>query len=204
VFIDFENLQKIDADLIKAESKIIIFVGLNQENKSVDYTKELLTLKKVTSIELIKVNGRGHNALDFLLTFYLGNYIEKTYNCKIFICSKDTGYDPLIKHLNEKGISIQRIANQEENAKQRPVAKQKKEEKTIEKNVGKNDDDYKKVIKYLEDKKDRRPSTVKALTSDLSHHFAKTIQINKIEKIINLIIQKKQIEIIGNKIEYKI
>jgi len=74
IFVDFENLQDIDTSIIKTETKIIVMVGLNQDNKAFEFAKNLFN--NVSSIELIKVNGRGNNALDFFIAFYLGKYFD--------------------------------------------------------------------------------------------------------------------------------
>ncbi|MDR3325639.1 MAG: hypothetical protein LBS82_06630 [Spirochaetaceae bacterium] len=106
IFIDFENVQKINDGLLTPETKLFILVGLTQDDKAFAFAKKLFG--KVSSIELIKVAGRGPNALDFFITFYLGKYIEDIKNDDIIIHSSDTGFDPLIKHLADKGVSIQR------------------------------------------------------------------------------------------------
>jgi hypothetical protein len=53
----------------------------------------------ISSIELIKVNGQGPNALDIFIAFYLGKYFNSIKNSEIIIFSKDSDYDQLIKHL---------------------------------------------------------------------------------------------------------
>ncbi|MDR1376268.1 MAG: hypothetical protein LBJ22_02055, partial [Synergistaceae bacterium] len=74
VFVDFENVQKIDENLIDSKTKIIIMVGLDQNNKAFDFARNLFT--GISSIELIKVNGRGPNALDIFIAFYIGRYFD--------------------------------------------------------------------------------------------------------------------------------
>jgi len=107
IFIDFENLQKIDTNKIDAKTKIIVMIGLDQEKKAIEFTSKII--QNISSIELIKINGRGKNAMDFFIAFYFGKYFADIKDSKIIISSNDTGYDPLIKHLNGYGMCIEKI-----------------------------------------------------------------------------------------------
>jgi hypothetical protein len=64
IFVDFENLQKINEDLITHDTKIIVFVGVNQDKTALDFVKDYFN--KSPSIELIKTSVQGHNALIFV------------------------------------------------------------------------------------------------------------------------------------------
>jgi hypothetical protein len=107
LFVDFENLQKINIDAIDSETKMVVMVGLDRDNRAFDFAKSLFD--NMTSIELIKVNGRGHNALDIFIAFYIGLYFDNIKQSEIIICSNDSDYDQLIKHLDNHGISIRRM-----------------------------------------------------------------------------------------------
>ena len=111
IFIDFENLQKVNMDIIDPKTKLIVMVGLDQDIKAVEFAKNLFL--DISSMELIKVNGRGPNALDIFIAFYIGKYFDSIKESEIIICSNDTGYDQLVKHLNGYGISIKRIGLKE-------------------------------------------------------------------------------------------
>ena len=110
IFIDLENVPKIDDLYLSSHTKIYIMVGKGQEKLSFELLKE--KYNKVEAIELIKVNGVGNNALDFFIAFYLGKYYDDLKNTKIIIYTKDGGYEPLKNHLLEKDINIIRINNE--------------------------------------------------------------------------------------------
>ncbi|GHU77141.1 hypothetical protein FACS189461_5390 [Spirochaetia bacterium] len=112
IFVDFENMQSIKNEHLNKNTEINIIVGLDQEKKAFEITKEML--EKVSSIRLINVNGRGPHALDNFLIFYLGTLFEniKDKNIFIYIYSDDKGFIPLKDHLIGKGISIE-IINKE-------------------------------------------------------------------------------------------
>jgi hypothetical protein len=69
-------------------------------------------------VELVAAAGSGRNALDFMVAFHAGRIIERNPNAVIHILSKDKGFDPLIRHLNDSG----RTANRYDNFSAIPVA----------------------------------------------------------------------------------
>jgi len=203
IFVDFENVQYINTSQIDTKTKIIVMVGLDQNKKAFEFTKDLFN--KVSSIELIKVNGRGNNALDFFIAFYLGKYFDTIKEAEIIIISKDTGYDQLINHLNGDGISIKReglAKNVNKQGKEKNEPKQK-----LEKPKNETETNYvQTVLNYLknqtESQKNKRPKKKTTLINDLTTHFP-NIQKNNIEEAIDIIIKKKIITITDNKIDYK-
>jgi hypothetical protein len=193
IFVDFENTQQISDDIITPESKVIILVGLNQENKAADVTKELL--KKVASVELIRVNGQGPNALDFFITFYLGVYIDRIIAVKeanVTICSNDTGYDPLITSLKNNGISIQRIAFQ----------KKAVNTETVNTTNTDSDSNLNKIwVHFTEKRKTGRPKKVKKLTTYINALFSGSVPP---KEMIAMMKEKGYIEITNESVTFKI
>jgi hypothetical protein len=211
VFIDFENLQRINASLIDSETKLIVMVGLDQDNKAFDFARNLFN--DVSSIELIKVNGRGHNALDIFISFYLGLYFVNIKEAEIIICSNDSDYDQLIKHLNGNGISIKRVCYQEiinvikktDNKEIRKKAEPQKI-KDSQKDDQKNKDNVKTIVDYLrnqtESQKKKRPKKLTTLENDLVTHFSKKISKDIVKNAIELMKKNNNIIVVNNKINY--
>lgn len=203
IFVDFENIQKIESNLINEKTKIIVMVGLTQEKKAFEYAKNIFN--DISTIELIKVNGRGSNALDFFIAFYLGKYFGNIKEAEIIIISNDTGYDPLIKHLDGYGISIKRKNLDKSNTKQDKA--EAKKEKQIKSKDRIENDDVKIIIEYLEkqteSQKNKRPKKITTLENDIYTHFSQKISMTKIKEAINLLKEKKKIIIENNKIIYK-
>jgi hypothetical protein len=205
VFVDFENIQKIDNALLDSKTKIIVMVGLDQDNKAFEFAKNLFN--NISSIELIKVNGRGPNALDIFIAFYIGRYFENIKESEIIICSKDSDYDQLIKHVDGYGISIKRIGLVEEIKKkivEIKEPKQKKKEKESLKTIETND--TKIVIEYLQkqtkSQKGNRPKKIETLENYLYAHFSQKISMDKIKKAIEFMKNNKYIIIMNNRINY--
>jgi hypothetical protein len=107
VLIDYENVQDIDLDCIQDKGFYIkIFIGSNQTKIPIDLV--LKSQKLGNKFEWIQINGSGKNALDFHITFVLGQLTQKDPEAFFHIISKDTGFDPLIIYLKNQKIFCKR------------------------------------------------------------------------------------------------
>ncbi len=111
LLVDYENVQNLDGIDKISDYDMKILVGKNQTKIPIDLVLQTQQLGK--SLEWLKVNGQGKNALDFYIAFYIGKYIEAKKYSSFMIVSKDTGYDPLIEHINEITGSkiVKRVTN---------------------------------------------------------------------------------------------
>jgi len=98
ILIDFENVQPKNMEVLSQHSfKIIIFVGENQTKLPYDL---VAGIQKIGSDAMyIKIAGNGKNVLDFHIAYYIGKLAAEEPGAYFHIISKDTGFDPLIKHL---------------------------------------------------------------------------------------------------------
>jgi hypothetical protein len=197
IFVDFENFTKIIDRMKKADAKIIVLVGF-QAKKPFNFAKDLLD--SVSSVELLKVKGTGKNALDFFIAYYLGVYTSRNKELKFTICSNDTGYDPLIKHLSENGISIERlkIDNGQEIIENKSTSKYQKQPDLFKTNK-----DYKKAFDIIKNMPtEKRPGKIMKLEAHLKSVFKNNFDAEEINKIIDEFKRKKYIVIDGEKIIY--
>jgi len=110
IFVDYENVQDINTNIISKNVKMLIIVGENQNKISIELIQK--TQPFGDSIEWLKIKSYGKkNALDFFITYFVGFYIGTQENKEYIIYSKDTGYDPLIEYLMNKKINIKRIVS---------------------------------------------------------------------------------------------
>jgi hypothetical protein len=110
ILIDFENVQPEAIELIPPEQfKVIVFVGAHQHKLPFEIAAALQ--KFGNRAEYVRISGHGRNALDFHITFYLGQLTSSDPAGFFHILSKDTGFDPLIEHLRGKKILIDRVDN---------------------------------------------------------------------------------------------
>jgi hypothetical protein len=161
VYVDFENLSNLKS-FARISGKYIFFIGSTQNKISSD----LIVSSNNINVDWIRIDGNGKNALDFYIAYYLSKYdSEKDVNH--FILSKDTGFDPLIKHLSKKGVSVQRIITLEDINRKKSSSK---------KNSPKN---YEACVKNLTKiTKAKRPKSVKTLTSHLMTILEETNEQN--------------------------
>ena len=111
LLIDFENVQKLDLELINLDdTEIAIFVGKSQNR--IPFTVVEKTQALGERVRWLKIAGDGKNNLDFHIAFELGRLCERfKKDIELIILSMDSGYDALMKYINDFGIPIKRISN---------------------------------------------------------------------------------------------
>jgi hypothetical protein len=110
VLIDFENVQSQDIAALGGGSfKIKVFVGANQTKVPLQTACSLQVFG--SDAEYVQIEGNGSNALDFHIAYYIGRLAVEHPDAHFHVISKDTGFDPLIRHLRRKKISCQRSAS---------------------------------------------------------------------------------------------
>lgn len=112
LYIDYENVQDVKVEVIKPTTKVRIVVGDDQNKVPIELVQK--TQPFGTGVEWIKVPGKGRNALDFFIAYFIGRDLQNAPDKKFLIYSKDTGYDPLINYLAKSGVSISRIVSFQE------------------------------------------------------------------------------------------
>jgi hypothetical protein len=102
--VDYENVgPALRGCLIKDDEQVLVFLG--QTNAKVHPHISRWLGRRA---EYITINGRGPNALDFQIAYYVGTLVQSSRDCTIQIVSGDKGFDPLIGHLRDSGINIKR------------------------------------------------------------------------------------------------
>mgnify|MGYP002390806199 CR=1 FL=1 len=108
ILIDYENVQpSLAAVLAQEHIKLILFVGANQPKINFDVAEAIQRLGD--RAQYVKVCGSGADALDFHIAYYIGHLSAQEPGASFQIISRDTGFDPLIAHLKEKKVQVQRL-----------------------------------------------------------------------------------------------
>ena len=103
IFVDFENVSKIDDSVIGEKSvSFYLFVGEKQKKLDIQVVEKLI--HHADSVQLIRLTGSGKNALDFTLAYYVGRAAITDPTGCFHIISGDKGYKPLIDHLRSRQI----------------------------------------------------------------------------------------------------
>ena len=109
LLVDFENVPKVDLAALPDDVTVPFFFGASQKSVSKDFLKTALKLGP--RFVPVDIEGKGKNALDFHIAFYLGEYLEKHADADCVILSRDKGFDPLVKHLVGRGFRVRRVAS---------------------------------------------------------------------------------------------
>ena len=115
LLIDFENVQPQNLDNLPTDGiHIWLFIGVQHKMLPVSLVKSLLRFGERT--HLVQLQKTGKNALDFYLSYYLGQITATDPEAQIGILSRDGGYDVLVEHIleNQQAQGIVRLANIDE------------------------------------------------------------------------------------------
>ena len=115
LLIDFENVQPQNLDNLPTDGiHIWLFIGVQHKMLPVSLVKSLLRFGE--RAHLVQLQKTGKNALDFYLSYYLGQITAADPEAQIGILSRDGGYDVLVEHIleNRQAKGIVRLANIDE------------------------------------------------------------------------------------------
>lgn len=191
ILIDFENVQPKNLEILKGHDfNIIVFVGATQSKIPFDLAIAMQSLGE--NAEYVKINGNGPNALDFHIAFYIGTIAAKEQNCYFHIISKDTGFDPLIRHLKTKNIYAQR----EKDVTEIPLLKISGAKSKSER--------VDAIVVFLKARGAAKPRTEKTLSNSINSLFSKTLEEKELAELVAELIRRKVVVKNGTKVSYKL
>ena len=189
VLIDYENVQPDISSLQNTGTcKIKVFVGAAQAKISLELARTLQSFG--ADAEYVQIEGRGTNALDFHIAYYLGRLAAEFPDASFHVISKDTGFDPLIKYLQARNIICQRSTSIAGLAPVRSASKAVP-------------DRVQAVIDNLAKRKSGRPRTLKTLGGTIRALFGKEISDDEIQDIIDLLGHRKVVTVSHGKVTYE-
>ena len=190
VLIDYENVQPKNLALLNGHQfKVKIFVGENQAKIPFELASSLQRLGE--NAEYIKITGSGSNALDFHIAFYIGQLAERDPDAYFHIISKDSGFDPLIKHLKARKIFAQR----ERDLAEIPVLRISTANSVDEK--------IDAIVKNFAARGHSRPRKLRTLASTIDSLFMKTLEESQIRAIIDQLTKQNLIVVEKENVSYK-
>lgn len=107
LLVDFENVHTFDPSQLGTHFKTIVFMGEHQKNLPADLVAR--TQKLGGRLEWLRIEGNGHNALDFHIACHLGHVLATEPSLHCTVLSKDKGFDPLLRYLKNNGLECQRV-----------------------------------------------------------------------------------------------
>lgn len=170
LLVDFESVQPESfAELDPEQFQVLVFIGPHQHKVSFEQASSLHRMG--SRADYVKVTCSGTNALDFHLACYLGRLTFQDPDGIFHILSKDTGFDPLIQHLNERDIRAFRCASLAE------VVRGTSPESSLDAWVT-------QLVANLRTRGTSRPRTVKTLTSTIRNLFQAKLKDPDIECLL--------------------
>lgn len=115
--VDYENVQPTLEELAKLApgfTDVWLFHGPHQAKQA----QQLAAAHE--RVALVPRSGKGPNALDFHLSFYLGYVAAKHPTAHLVVVANDKGYDPMIAHTRLLGFTAKRVGYK---ARPAPAAK---------------------------------------------------------------------------------
>ncbi len=189
VLVDFENIQPKDIGALNDRPfRIKVFVGAHQAKIPLDMARALQAFGP--DAEYIQIDGSGRNALDFHIAYYMGRLAAETPDACFYLISKDTGFDPLIKHLMAQNVLCKRLKS---------IADIHLPETP---NSGPVSEKIDVVIDNLARRKAARPRTVKTLRSTIKALFGNQLMDGELDKLIEELTQRRAIDIVDGKVHY--
>jgi len=193
VLIDFENVQPKDLALLNGGSyKIRVFLGTHQGKIPVAIARALQAFGP--AVEYIQVNASGNNALDFHIAYYIGRLAATVRDAHFHVISKDTGFDPLLKHLKEQGISCRRSISIADAPLGSATASGSE---SIAERV-------KAVVENFAKRKSARPRTPKTLRTTIKALFGGRLMEEELDQLIEQLTRRGVIKIAANKVQYEL
>jgi len=191
VLIDFENVQPSNLDVLRQHPfKVLVFVGANQAKIPFELVVAMQGLGDAG--RYIKIAGTGNNALDFHIAYYVGELAAKDPAAYFHVISRDTGFDPLIKHLKGRGIKIQR----ERDLAEIPVVRMSTATST--------DDMVSAIVKNLAGRGQSRPRKVKTLSNTINSLFTEKLSDQQLSAIVKDLEQRKFIKVNNGNVSYQL
>lgn len=209
ILIDYENVQAKSLALLKGEQfQVRVFLGPNNTKLPVELVLAMHELGERADYVILETPGA--NALDFHIAYYLGILAANDPTGFFHIISKDTGFDPLIKHIKAKKIYAARSVSIEQlpcltppqinsnSAKNNAAATNQKTSST----KTSIDESIKIIVEDLIKRKTSKPGTPKTLISTIHAKCGKDTLAVDIEAVYKGLMSRGYIKVNGAKVSY--
>ena len=191
MLIDFENVQPRNLEILASHPfKVLVFVGASQAKIPFELAAAMQQLGD--DAQYVKIGGNGKNAPDFHLAFYVGELAAKDPEAYFHIISKDTGFDPLIKHLKARKVRIQR----EKDLAEIPVLRMS--------TATSDDEKVASIVKNLAGRGHSKPRKVKTLANTINTLFTKKLEEAELMSLINELQKECYIVVSKGNVSYKL
>ncbi|QNN46508.1 hypothetical protein H9L17_15320 [Thermomonas brevis] len=191
VLIDYENVQPKNLALLAEEHfRVKVFVGANQAKIPIELAAAMQSLG--ARADYVRISGSGSNALDFHIAYYIGRLAAAEPKAFFHIISRDTGFDPLIAHLKEKGIFASRSATLDGIPILKGLAEATRDEQVDA------------VVEKLKGMPKNRPLRDSTLRKMIASWFGNKLDAPGLDRIVNELVKRGFIAMNGAKVSYSL
>ena len=189
VLVDYENVQPADLAALRDGSfKVKVFLGANQAKIPVALAAALQELG--ANAEYVRLQSSGSNALDFHIAYYIGFLSAEEPSASFHIISKDTGFDPLVKHLKTKGVTVQRTASLTRSSLSRSTLSPT------------GSSQIERVVAHLSKMKAAKPRAEKTLRSTMRALFKNELSDEQLDALFIALCKREFVKVDGTRISY--
>lgn len=199
VLVDYENVQpkSLAALMSDVPFKVFLFVGASQSKVSLEVAQSMHALGP--NAEYVRITGNGPNALDFHIAFYIGRLAAADANAFFHVISKDTGFDPLIAHMKEKGIYACRSGD----IGHMPILKRGAEKAASEK-PSPQIDKLDIIMTNLRQRGHARPRRLKTLSGTILSLFQGQLPEKELTALVSALKEAGHVVVDGTKVSYRL
>lgn len=182
IFIDYENIQEVDLDLIAGKA-VKVFLVVGQRRKMLPSLLARQMHQFHDQVTWIESEGATKNALDLVLAYHVGLQAKADPKGYFHILARDKDYDALIKHLRANNI----LASRDDEFARIPalVAMTRL---SLEERV-------KWVVERFQKNKVSRPKRKKSLLTTIGSFCRKELSEEEVQQIVTALIARKLIEL---------
>ena len=182
IFVDYENVQEVDLDLIAGKA-VKVFLVVGQRRKTLPSLLARQIHQYHDQVTWIESEGATNNALDLVLAYHVGLQAKADPKGYFHILAKDRDYDALIKHLRANSILASR---DDEFARIPALAAMTR--LSLEERV-------KWVVERFQKNQVSRPQRTKSLLTTIHSFCRKELSDEEVQQIVTAMVTRKLIEL---------
>jgi hypothetical protein len=190
LLLDLENVQPDDLSGLGGGSfKVKVFLGAHQTKVPVVLACALQAFGP--DAEYIRMEGSGHNALDFHIAYHLGRLAVEHPEGRFRIISKDAGFDPLVAHLRAQKLLCERLPSLADLRSVSASAKPAPDRIGL-------------VLADLIKRQAARPRTLKTLSSTIQALFRKQLSEDELRALLDELNRRGVVKVSEGRLSYEL
>ena len=195
----------LDNNYLSSETQIICIIGADKsQNNYYEKLKSKLGNKKVINLTPIRIKDNSKNAVDSVLSLYLGMSVSLSPSAEFVIISDDGGYFPVINRLTDIGVNVKGFKKTLSKKVKKIKLNEEKVNSTSKNKEALSDTEIEEIAKKIYEQTASRPKKVKSLKKrigqyKLKYKFNKSALESIFGRVKEYLIEQKKILILNDK-----